>query len=71
MAYSFSDSVYYHDGGKHDRKQADISLEKELRFLYLDPKAARRRLSFHLGLLNIRSLKPTLTRIHFLQQGYT
>ena len=42
LAYSFRGSVYYHHGGKCGSMQADIVLE-ELRVLYLDLKAARRR----------------------------
>jgi hypothetical protein len=45
MAYSFRGSVHYHHGRKHGRLQADLDLEKEVRVLRLDPKAARRRLS--------------------------
>jgi hypothetical protein len=45
LAYSFRDSVHYHHGKKHNSIQADMVLEKELRVLHLDPKAARRILS--------------------------
>ena len=41
---SFRGLVYYHDGGKHGRIQADMVLVKELRVLHLDQKAAKRGL---------------------------
>lgn len=43
MAYNFKDSIYY--GRKHDSVQADTVLKKELGFLRLDQKAARKSLS--------------------------
>ena len=46
LAYSFRGSVHYHHGKKHGSQQADMVLEKELRVLHFDPKAARRRLSY-------------------------
>jgi hypothetical protein len=45
----FRGSVYYHHGRKDGSLQTDIVLEKELRVLYLDPKAARGRLTSTLG----------------------
>ena len=45
LAYSFRGSIHYHHGEKHSVGQADRVMEKELRVLYLDPKAARGRLS--------------------------
>ena len=44
MAYSYRDSVHC-NGRKHGSIQADMVLEKELRVLHLDSKAARKRLS--------------------------
>jgi hypothetical protein len=41
---SFRGLVHYH-GRKHGSLQANVELEKELRVLHLDPKAARRRLA--------------------------
>jgi len=43
LAYGFRGSVHYHHGEKHGSVQADMVLEKELRVLHLDPKAARRK----------------------------
>jgi hypothetical protein len=43
LAYRFRGSVHYHHGGKHGSIQAGLVLEKELRDLHLDLKAARRR----------------------------
>ena len=40
LAYRFRGSVRYHHSGKHGSIQADMVLEKELRVLHLDPKAA-------------------------------
>jgi hypothetical protein len=40
VAYRFSGSVHYHHGGKHGSIQAVMELEKELRVLHLDQKAA-------------------------------
>jgi hypothetical protein len=42
MAYRFRSSVHYHHSRKHGSMQADMVLEKELRVLHLDRKAARR-----------------------------
>ena len=42
LASRFRGSVHYHHGGKHDSMQTDIVLEKELRVLHLDLKAAER-----------------------------
>ena len=42
LAYSFRGSVHYHRGGKHGSIQTDTVLEKELRVLNLDARAARR-----------------------------
>ena len=42
-------SIRYHYGGKHGSLQADMVWEKEMKVLYLDLKAARRRLSSALG----------------------
>jgi hypothetical protein len=44
QAYSSEIQSGYHHGGKHGSIQADMVLEKELRVLHLDAKAARRRL---------------------------
>ena len=49
LVYSFRGLVCYHHGEKHGGMQADMVLEKELRVLHLDPKAARRRLCTTLG----------------------
>ena len=43
LAYSFRGSVYYRHGRKHGSMQADMVLEKELRVLHLDLKAARKK----------------------------
>jgi hypothetical protein len=40
LAYSFRGSVHYLHGGKHGSVQADMVLEKKLRVLHLDLKAA-------------------------------
>jgi hypothetical protein len=45
LAYRFRGSVPYHHGGKDGSIQTDMVLEKELRVLHLDWKAARRRFS--------------------------
>jgi hypothetical protein len=44
LAFIFRGSVHYHHGRKHGRVQADMVLEKGLRVLLLDLRAARRRL---------------------------
>jgi hypothetical protein len=44
LAYRFRYSGHYHHGRKHGSLQADVELEKLLRGLYLDLKAARKRL---------------------------
>jgi hypothetical protein len=41
MAYRFRGLVLYHHGRKHGRIEADRMLEKELRVLHPDLKAAR------------------------------
>jgi hypothetical protein len=47
-------------------------LEKELRVLHLDLKAARRKISFHSGhSLSMKTPKPASTVVYFLQQGHT
>jgi hypothetical protein len=45
LAYSCRGSVHYHH--EHGSLQAHMVLEKELRVLYLDLRAARRRFGFH------------------------
>jgi hypothetical protein len=40
LAYSFRSLVHYHYSQKHSSMQADMVLEKELRVLHLNPKAA-------------------------------
>jgi hypothetical protein len=45
LVYNFKGSVHYLHGRKHGSIQADMVLEKELRVLHTDLKAAR-RLSF-------------------------
>jgi hypothetical protein len=42
LVYRFRGSVHYHPGSKHRRIQASIAW-KELRVLYVGPKANRRR----------------------------
>jgi hypothetical protein len=37
--------IIYHHGRKHDRVQADMVLEKELRVLHLELKAANSKMS--------------------------
>ena len=49
LAYSFRGLVHYHHSRKHGSQQAAMVLQKELRVLHLDLKAAWRRLSFVLG----------------------
>ena len=44
-ALQFRGSVHYHHDGKYGSMQADMVLEKELRVVHLDPKAARRKLT--------------------------
>jgi hypothetical protein len=41
----FKCSVFYHHGGKHGSVQSDMVVEKELRDVHHDPKAARSRRS--------------------------
>jgi hypothetical protein len=43
LSYSFGGLVHYHHGGKHGSTQVGMVLE-ELRVLYLDPQATRKRL---------------------------
>lgn len=44
---------------------------KELRLLHLDPKAARKRLSFHTGhRMSMETSKPFVSVTHFLQQDH-
>ena len=45
LVYRFTGSVHYHCGRKHGSIQADMVLEKVLRVLRLNLKAARRKLS--------------------------
>jgi hypothetical protein len=45
LAYSVRGLVHYQHGRKHGSIQANMVLEKELRVLYFDPTAARRKLS--------------------------
>ena len=40
LAYGFRGLVHYHHGGRQDRVQADMMLEKELGLLQTDSKAA-------------------------------
>jgi len=42
LAFAFRGLAHYCHGRKHDSPQADRILEKELRLLYLDLKAAGR-----------------------------
>jgi len=50
LAYRFRGLVHYYHGREHDSMPIEMVLEKELRVLYLDLKAARRRLDvFHSG----------------------
>lgn len=42
LAYHFRDLVSYYHSGKHWDTQADMGLEKWLRVLHLEPKAAGR-----------------------------
>ena len=42
LAHRFIGLVHYHHGRKHGGTQADMVLEKELRVLHPDPKAAGR-----------------------------
>ena len=48
LAYNFRGAVHHHHGRKHGSIQACMVLD-EPRVPFLDPKAARRRLSFHSG----------------------
>ena len=69
---SFGGSVHYHHAGKHGGLQADTVLKRELRFLRLDLKAARKRLSLqHWAEFDYRTSKPIPTVIYFLRQGHT
>ena len=54
LAYSLRGSVQYHYSEKHGSMQADMVLEKKLKVLHLDMKAARRRLT----LLHWAELEP-------------
>lgn len=49
MAWLTVSEVHYYCSGRNGGMQADMVLEKELRALHFDPKAARRRLSAALG----------------------
>jgi hypothetical protein len=71
LAYSFRGSFHYRLGRKYSSIQANMMLEKELRALHLDLKAARRRSLLHLPKFEHRPSKPTPTVTHFLQQGHT
>jgi hypothetical protein len=54
----FRGSVYYHHGRKHGSIQADTVLERELRVLRLDLKAAEREPVHYTGSgLSVRDLK--------------
>ena len=52
-----------------------MMLEKELRVLHFDPKAARKKLSSREGIggsvLHLVELQSPPSDIHFLQQGHT
>ena len=50
---------------QHDGVQAGMVLEKELRFLHINPKATGSGLSIY------ETSKPSSTVTHFLQQGHT
>jgi hypothetical protein len=58
LVYRFRGSVLYYQGRKHDRVQAGMVSEDELRVLHLDQKAARSRLT----LARLETSKPTLAR---------
>jgi hypothetical protein len=61
--------VHYCHGGKHGEAQADTMLEKEMRVLHPDPKAAGRETASGW----VKHLKPEnpLPGAHFFQQGHT
>jgi hypothetical protein len=59
LAYSLRGSVHYHHSGKNSSVQADILLEKELRVLHLDLKAAEGDCVPHWHSLNIGDSKLT------------
>jgi hypothetical protein len=61
LAYSFRDLVYYHHGGKHGGRQADMVLEEEQRILYHNLAGSREK---------TETLSPAFTLTHFLQQGH-
>ena len=76
LDYSVRGSVHYYHGKKHGRLQVDRVLKKELRVLYHDPKAARKRLFLLYAArrrveLKTMTSKLTPTVTPFLQQGYT
>jgi hypothetical protein len=50
LAYSFRGLVHYHHGRKHDSRQANTVLEKELRVLHLESQAAGREKATEFGL---------------------
>ena len=70
LAYSFRSSVHY--GEEHGSIQADMVLEKEVKALHLDPKAARGNLSIlHWAELEQKPSKLAYTGIHVLQPYHT
>ena len=68
-ALQFQGSVHYHHARIHWSIQADMVLEKELRILHLDLKAARKKTVFQASRRGVSNPTPTMT--HFLQQGHT
>jgi hypothetical protein len=78
LAYRLVGSVHYHHDRKHGSVQADMVLEKELKSLHLDLKAANRRgfphwvepehenLEAHCHSDTLPPTRPTPTRSHSL-----
>ena len=76
LAYSFRGLVHYHHGKKYGGMQADMVLEKELRALHLDLRAAEGdydgRSSWSILDIKAHLHSDTLppTRSHLLQQRH-
>jgi len=66
----FQSSVLYHHNGSI---QADMVLEKEIRVLHLDLRAARKKTPHCLPEVELehKVSKPIPAAVHFLQQGHT
>jgi hypothetical protein len=71
LAYSFRGLVHYQHGRKHDSKQADTVLEKELRVLQLDLQGAGTESDSRFGMHEFLKLQHPQLVTYFLWQGHT